>query len=266
MNSLEINGIAVVRSGREILSGVSFDVTTNSTVAVVGPNGSGKSTLLRCMAGLWPVTGGAVTLNQTPLPSMHRTELARAITYVPQETRLDFSFTVRDVVLMGRYAHRGRFERSKRDDVDAADEAMGRADVTHLADRLVTNLSGGERQRVLIARGLATRASILLLDEPTANLDVDHALDILELMRTLAREGHAIVVATHDLNAVYRVADRVALLDSGRLVAIGSPDDVLTPQNLDRAFHVRAETLIGTEGIPVLLFHRLEISSGVHCR
>src|SRR5262245_32597611 len=240
MNSLAIVGVGVARSGREILHDISFAVAPGSTVTVVGPNGSGKSTLLRCMAGLWPVTQGSITFDEKPLRSIHRRDLARAVTYVPQETRLDFSFTVRDVVLMGRYAHRGRFQRSTRNDLEAADEAMVRADVAHLAHRLVTNLSGGERQRVLIARGLGTRASILLLDEPTANLDVDHALDILELMRRLVREGHAIVTATHDLNAVYRVADRVALLDAGRLLAIGVPERVLTPENLDRAFHVRA--------------------------
>jgi iron complex transport system ATP-binding protein len=134
---------------------------------------------------------------------------------------------------------------------------MQRADIAQIADRCVTQLSGGELQRVLIARSLATHAHILLLDEPTANLDVDHGLDVLELCRSLADEGHAVAIATHDLNAVCRFADHVGLIDAGRLIAVGSASDVLTEENLERAFRVRSETVVGTDGTPILLFHRL---------
>ena len=272
MTSLSVTRLEVTRSGRRILRDISLEIGLGSVLAIVGPNGSGKSTLLRCMAGLWPATAEHVALDEKPLHRLSRIQIARLVTYVPQEARLDFAFSVRDIVLMGRYAHRGRFDRETPEDLRAADEALVRADVSHLADRLVTNLSGGERQRVLIARSLATCAPILLLDEPTANLDVDHALDVLELCRALANDGHAIAIATHDLNAVYRVADRVALIDAGRLISVGTPEIVLTPHNLERTFHINAETLIGRDGTPLLLFRRqarentgnVKISSGVH--
>lgn len=257
MNSLATTGLGIERSGRWILRDVSLKLCSGTVLAVIGPNGSGKSTLLRSMAGLWKATAGEVFLDDRAIQNLPRAEIARKITYVPQETRLEFEFTVREIVLMGRYAHRGRFDRETKEDLRAADEALLRADVGHLADRPVTTLSGGERQRVLIARSLATRARILLLDEPTANLDVDHSLDVLALCRSLANDGHAVVIATHDLNAVYRLADQTALLDSGLLISAGEPEAVLTAGNLERTFRVKSETLTGSDGTPQFLFHRL---------
>ncbi len=257
MNMLTTAGLGVERGGRWILRDVSLELEKGTVLALVGPNGSGKSTLLRSMAGLWAASAGKVFCGGRDLRHLRRAEIARQITYVPQETQLNFEFSVREVVLMGRYAHRSRFERETTEDFAAAEEAIERADVAHIADRPVTSLSGGERQRVLIARSLATRAGILLLDEPTANLDVDHGLDVLELSRSLAREGRAVAIATHDLNSVYRYADRVGLIESGRLAATGSPAAVLTPENLERAFRVRSETLLSSEGTAMLLFHRL---------
>src|SRR5262249_9878254 len=198
------------------LDDVSLDIQPGNVLALVGPNGSGKSTLLRCMAGLWRVNKGQVLLAGKDLRDLRRPEVARRVTYVPQETKLEFEFTVKEIVLMGRYAHRGRFDRETDGDRQAAEDAMRRADGAHIADRSVTQLSGGERQRVLIARSLATRAQVLLLDEPTANLDVDHGLDVLELCRSLADEGHAVAIATHDLNAVSRFVNQVGLIDAGR--------------------------------------------------
>ncbi len=249
--------VGVERGGRRILSDVSLELQAGVVLAVVGPNGSGKSTLLRTMAGLWRPNTGHVLCEGHNLQDLPRREIARQITYVPQETELTFDFSVRETVLMGRYAHRGRFERESSGDVQAVAEAMRRADIVHLADRSVTALSGGERQRVLIARSLATQARVLLLDEPTANLDVDHSLDILELCRSLADEGRAVAIAMHDLNAVCRFVDHAALLESGRIVAKGATADVLTTENLERAFHVHSEILLGSDGTPMLLFRRL---------
>jgi iron complex transport system ATP-binding protein len=263
MNSLVASGLGVTRSSRRILRDVTVDISSGSVLAVVGPNGSGKSTLLRCVAGLWPATEGSVTLDDKPLHLYPRIELARFIAYVPQDTHFDFAFTVREVVLMGRYAHRGRFDREAEQDIQAVADALSQTDLTQLGDRVVTALSGGEKRRVLIARALATRAPILLLDEPTANLDVDHTLDILELCRTLARQQYALAIATHDLNSVCQLADRVAMIDQGALVGVGGPEIILTPQNLERAFRVRSETLIGSDGTRLLHFKRLAASSGV---
>jgi iron complex transport system ATP-binding protein len=257
MKSLEAIGAGVRRSGQWILRDASVQISPGAVVAVVGANGSGKSTLLRCMGGLWPATQGRVMLGEEDLRNLARKEIARAITYVPQEPHFAFEFSVREIVRMGRYAHRDRFAYETREDLRIVEEALHRADIAHLADRPVVQLSGGEKQRVLIARSLATRSRILLLDEPTANLDIDHSLDILELCRSVANEGHAIAIATHDLNAAYRIADHVVLLNNGSVLFSGKPQDVLTAEHLKRAFHVTSETLIASDGTPQLLFRRL---------
>jgi iron complex transport system ATP-binding protein len=255
---LSAEGLGLRRANRWILRNFTIDLRQRTVLAVVGPNGSGKSSLLRCMAGLWPATEGRVALEGRDLREISRPQVACAVTFVPQEAKLEFEFTVREIVSMGRYAHRGRFERETSDDRNAVEEALARADVAYLAERPVTHLSGGERQRVLIARSLATRSRILLLDEPTASLDVEHGLDVLELCRSLADEGRTVAIATHDLNGACRFADRVALLDSGRLVGAGSPSAVLTSENLERAFHVHTEAVASGDGSPFLIFHRLK--------
>jgi iron complex transport system ATP-binding protein len=262
MTNLSLVAATVERGGAAILKEISLTLRGGSVLAIAGPNGSGKSTLLRCMAFLWPPAGGHVRLDERDLRHMPRLEIARAITYVPQEIRLDFDFSVREVVGMGRYAHRGRLAAETADDRRCVDEALARADVTHLAERSVTRLSGGERQRVLIARSLATRAPVLLLDEPTANLDVDHSLEVLALCRSLANDGYAVALASHDLNAVFRFADRVALLNYGCLVGEGPPAAVLNGPNLRQVFHVASETLTGGDGTPQLLFRRFSDSKG----
>jgi iron complex transport system ATP-binding protein len=265
---LSAQGLGLRRASRWILQDFTIDLRPGMVLAVVGPNGSGKSSLLRCMAGLWPLTEGRIALEGRDLREISRPEVACAVTFVPQEAKLEFEFTVREIVSMGRYAHRGRFAGETSHDRNAVEEALVRADVAYLAERPVTHLSGGERQRVLIARSLATRSRILLLDEPTASLDVEHGLDILELCRSLANEGRTVAIATHDLNGACRIAERVALLDSGRLVGVGSPSTVLTSENLERAFHVRSEAVASRDGSPLLVFHRFkpQVSNSVSVR
>jgi iron complex transport system ATP-binding protein len=267
-NVLSVQGLGLRRVNRWILRDLTIDLHPGTVLAIVGPNGSGKSSLLRCMAGLWASNEGQVVLEGRDLREISRSQVACAIAFVPQEAKLDFEFTVREIVSMGRYAHRGRFERETVDDRNAVEEALARADVANLADRPVTSLSGGERQRALIARSLATRSRILLLDEPTASLDVEHGLDVLELCRSLANEGRTVAIATHDLNGACRFADRIALLDSGRLVEVGSPSDVLTSENIERAFHVRAEPASTGDRPSFLVFHQLKpkISDSVTMR
>ena len=224
---LQLRGAGVRVENRWLVRGASLVLHAGSLTAFVGPNGSGKTTLLRLLGGLWQPTEGRVLLDDDDLHLIRRRELARRISFVPQDTHLAFAFTVRDVVMMGRHPHLGRFERERDADCRACMEAMERADVAHLARRLVTELSGGERQRVIIARSLATETDAILLDEPTANLDIRHALDILDLCRTLADEGKTIGLAIHDLNLAARCANQVALVCAGRIFAAGAPDVVL---------------------------------------
>lgn len=162
---LELQNAGLEIDGRRIVRGVSLELRGGGLLALIGPNGSGKSTLLRLLGGLWQPSEGAALLDGQSLKALPRRAIARSIAYTPQDWRLDFSFTVREIVMMGRHPHLGRFQPEAEPDRAAAGEAMRRADVLHLAERFVTELSGGERQRVLIARSLATEAPIILLEE-----------------------------------------------------------------------------------------------------
>jgi iron complex transport system ATP-binding protein len=254
---LEARDIAVERGGRKILHSASLRVEPGLFTALIGPNGSGKSTLLKALAGLWPVSSGEVLFADQPLRSLKRREIAKRIAFVPQDTRIDFAFTVGEIVSMGRYPHRGRFAPETSIDRSAVAAALDRCDVAELRARAANTLSGGERQRVLIARSLAAQPEVVLLDEPTASLDIEHAIEILDLCRELAREGHAVALAIHDLNAVARYADVAALIDGGNVVKVGATEEVLSPAAFRQVFGVRAEVLEGVDGSKQYSFHRL---------
>jgi iron complex transport system ATP-binding protein len=255
MSVLEAQSMSIRRGGRLILEEVSLALSSGEVLAVVGPNGSGKSTLLRGLAGIWNVAGGSVTLDGARLTQLSRKAIARKVAFVPQEQRLDFAFTVEEVVAMGRYPHRGRFAMETAQDRAVVERALERCDILHLRRRAVNTLSGGEHQRVLIARSLAVEPDFILLDEPTANLDVEHTLDVLEICRTLARDGHAVALATHDLNSASRYATGVVLLDGGRMVRAGARESVLTPENIEQTFGVFTEVVLAQHGEPVYIFH-----------
>jgi iron complex transport system ATP-binding protein len=257
MRRLEAKNAFVARGGREILRDVSIAVEPRELVVLIGPNGSGKSTMLRALAGLWAVERGSVELDGVSMGELSRNAIARRIAFVPQETRIDFAFTVAEILAMGRYPHRGRFSPETREDRAAVERAVERCDVGHLLGRAIDTLSGGERQRVLIARSLAIEPEIMLLDEPTANLDVEHAIEVLELCRALAESGHAVVLASHDLNMVAQHASRIALLRAGTIVATGTREEVLTAEALEETFRVRAQFVEGPGGRAVYLFYRM---------
>lgn len=253
---LSAGNISVRRGGRTILDRVSLQVAPGEFLSIVGPNGSGKSSLLRALAGIWKLEGGFVRIGGKPLSEFGRRELAQRVAFVPQDTRMDFAFTMEEVVAMGRHPRRGRFERATLEDRRAIESAISSCDIAHLSGRFVTTLSGGERQRVAIARSLAVEPEIILLDEPTASLDVQHGLEILDLCRSLSQAGKSIVLATHDLNAVARYATKVALIESGRIAYSGDCDGILNSNVLDRVFGVRAERLQSVSGHPVYVFDR----------
>lgn len=212
------------------LEPVSLELGPGELVAVVGPNGAGKSTLIHAMAGLLPADG-AVQWNGQPLSRIAFSERGRLLAWVGQEAHFEFAFPVREVVAQGRYAWG--------DDPSGVAEAMAELDLTYLADRPVTRLSGGERHRVGLARALATQAPIQLWDEPVAQLDVRHALEVMRLARRLADGGGTVLVSLHDLRAAYRF-DRVLVLDRGRLVGNGKPHEVLTAALIREVFRVEA--------------------------
>ncbi len=212
------------------LETVSLDLGPGELVAMVGPNGAGKSTLIQALGGLLPASG-TIHWNGQPLSRILMMERGRRLAWVSQETHFEFAFPVREVVAQGRYAWG--------EDLSGVVEAMAELDLAHLADRPVTRLSGGERHRVGLARALATQAPIQLWDEPVAQLDVRHALEVMRLARRLSEAGGTVVVSLHDLRAAYRF-DRVLVLDRGHLVGNGRPHEVLTAPLIREVFRVKA--------------------------
>ncbi len=237
---IRIEDVAVELGGREVLRDVSLPVPTAEFLGLVGPNGAGKTTLLRTVNGLVDPTRGRVEVAGEPVAGRSARDLARRVATVPQETTLGFDFSARDVVAMGRTPHQSRFAGAEEADRDAVERALDRTDTVHLADRPVGKLSGGERQRVLLARALAQETPVLLLDEPTASLDINHQVVTLSLVRELAGEGRTAVAAIHDLDLAARFCDRLALVADGELAAVGTPREVLTADRLERAYGVRA--------------------------
>jgi len=224
-------------------------------VGLIGPNGCGKSTLLRCLSRILPTATGTVQLDGRDLKDWSPRELARQIAFVPQIEGALFEFTVHDLVLMGRHAHLEPWKGETDADYRIVKESLAEADILHLAERKVTELSGGEHRRVLVARALAQRAPLLLLDEPTAHLDVAHRTELMSLLQRQARTGRqGVIAALHDLNEAAEFCDRLVLMFRGRIVADGVPDVVLTSSNLRTAYS--AESQIGSNpitGRPMLL-------------
>jgi iron complex transport system ATP-binding protein len=223
--------------GREpVVRDVSLAVRAGEFLGIIGPNGSGKSTLLRLMSGTLGAWSGQVEVDGQRIERFGRRELGRLIAVVPQETAMSFPFSVTEVVLFGRTPHLGGFAFEGDPDLAAARRAMARTDVTHLAGRAVSELSGGERQRVVLARALAQETSLLLLDEPTAFLDLRHQVEIYDLLRDLQREGMTIVTVLHDLNLAALYCQRLVLLQEGRIAEVGTPENVMTYTTLTRVY------------------------------
>jgi iron complex transport system ATP-binding protein len=234
---LECRALACGYHGCAVLEGVSMAIRSGESVALLGPNGSGKSTLLKTIGKLVPPIRGAVELAGTDVGRLSHPEVARRVAFVPQEESTDFPFLVREIVAMGRIPH-ARGLADTPDDRRIVEEALATADCTILADRPVTELSGGERQRVLIARALAQESPLLLLDEPTSQLDVRHQLEVAALVRRLASMGRTVLSAVHDLNLAAQFAARGVLLHE-RKVALDAPmREVLESDLLDRAYGV----------------------------
>ena len=237
---LSVDELSVDLGRTEIISNVSLTAAAGELVGLVGPNGAGKTTFLRAIQGGLQPTTGTVTVDGHDIAELSARETGRLVATVPQETRLSFSFSVEDAVAMGRNPHIGRFGTADAADRRAVREALADTDLTDLADRPVTELSGGERQRVLLARAFAQATPLLLLDEPTANLDINHAINTLDLVGSVVDEGTAAVAAIHDLNLAARYCDRLALLADGSVVDAGPPEAVLTSEALEAAFDARA--------------------------
>jgi iron complex transport system ATP-binding protein len=226
------------RGSRPIFERLDLRLGKGEIVCLLGPNGCGKTTLLQCIAGLLRLDSGTIRLHGNDIAALSARQIAQQVGFVFQDHRSVFPYTVRDVVAMGRAPHLGWLARPGPRDEEICARALARVDVADFADRPYTQLSGGERQLVLIARTLAQGTSVLLLDEPTAHLDYGNQVTILATMRQLAREGLALLVATHSPDQALAVGDRIAMMRDGKLVAVGEPNRVMTEENLRRLYGV----------------------------
>jgi len=239
--------LVVTRTNTTLLNDVSLEVTTGELVAILGPNGAGKSTLLGALSGDFPLAGGSVAINENNIATMTPKTLARLRAVLPQQIAISFPFTVREIVAMGR----GPWLDGNDD--ERIESAMQRLEVTALQKRTYQTLSVGEQARVSMARVLAQDTPLLLLDEPTAVLDIGQQERFLAIARTLVDEGRGVVAVLHDLNVAMRFATRVVVLHEGRCVASGDPQSVLTPALLSNVYHQNIQVTTTTEGRSVIL-------------
>jgi ABC-type cobalamin/Fe3+-siderophores transport system ATPase subunit len=236
---LKIEGLSVFYGPRRILQAVSLDVQSGQVLALIGPNGAGKSTLVRAVSGIIPVQAGKVQADELDLLALPAMRRARYLAVVPQAASMPPAFTVWETVLLGRTPYLNFLGQISEKDEQIASLALQRVDALDLAERRVGELSGGEQQRVLLARALAQSTPILLLDEPTVHLDLQHQVSLMDTVCSLAHNDNlAVLVALHDLNLAARYADRVALLVKGEVKAAGTPRQVLTPELISEAYHL----------------------------
>ena len=217
---------------------VSFTVAAGETLGLLGPNGCGKTTLFRTILGLLPSQGGRVVVEDSDIATMPRQAIARRIGYVPQAHAGYFPFTVQDIVLMGRTAHLGLFATPTQRDRAVAERMLDALGIAHLAGQTYTQISGGERQLALIARALTQEPRILVMDEPTANLDFGNQVRVLDRIRTLSRQGIAVILSTHDPDQAFLCCERVVLLHQGRMVDCAPPEQAITPASLKQLYGV----------------------------
>lgn len=241
---LKIQNLSVAYGERVILHGIDLEVKSGEIMALIGPNGAGKSTLIRAVSGVIPIQSGSVRTNGDDLRALPPPQRARYVATVPQAVALPAAFTVWEMVLMGRTPYLGFLGHASRADEELARTALARVHALDLVERRVGELSGGEAQRVLLARALCQSTPIILLDEPTAHLDLQYQVSLLELVRGLVRaEKLAVLIALHDLNLAARVAERIALMADGRIAALGTPRQVLTSELISRVYGLPVEVV-----------------------
>jgi len=247
---LHIAGLSVLLAGRQVLADIDIEVKPGEFVVVVGPNGAGKTTLLKAVAGILPVKG-SILIEESPLLRLSLAERARRIAYLPQGHVFHWPLAVEDIVALGRLPRGGGADLSSADG-EAVKKAMVQTGVAEYARRAVTRLSGGERARVALARVLATEAPLILADEPTAALDPRYQLIVLGILQRHARAGGTVIAVLHDLGLAARHADRIIVLDQGRVVADGTPSEVLTKLLLAKTFGIDAE-IVALGDAPVII-------------
>lgn len=255
---LDVAGLTFgYRKNEAVLRDVSFTVEQGRFLCILGPNGSGKTTLFRCLLRSLRPQAGQIRLWGRDLRLYTAKALARLVGYVPQFPESTFAFTVRELVLMGRYAYTGALGLASREDAAVADAMMARTGTTEFAQRCLHELSGGQAQRVMIARALAQEPKLLLLDEPTSHLDMGHQLKIYELLRELAHEsGMTVICVSHDVNLAGQFADELLLMDQGIIAGKGACAAILTKEVLEKMYQVEVEFIAGRDQAVPLVWAR----------
>ena len=235
---LDVNNIHFSVDDKKILDGISARFEPGKIHGIIGPNGSGKSTLLKNICRVWEPQSGSILINGKDYTEIPRKELSTLVTLVPQNTTVGFPISVFDIVSMGRNPHLGRFEGVGQEDREIIERALQQTNIYALKDRNINELSGGEGQLAIIARALATEASLVLLDEPTSGLDVKHTLEIVKILYELKAQGKTALVTIHDLNLARKFCDTISILCRGKLFYSGTPEDAFTEENIKQVFEV----------------------------
>lgn len=243
MNILKVDRLRFSYGEVEVLKGIDLSIERNMVLGIIGANGSGKTTFLKNISGYLTPVSGTVSVLGKNIRDYSINERARYIGYVPQDGVYDFEFTCYDIVMMGRMPYIKRFQSETKQDRDIVKECMKATNTWHFKERSIRHLSGGERQRVYIARALAQRPKILLMDEPVSHLDIRYQIEILSLVRDLASEGLLVIVVLHDINLASEFCDEILIMKEGQMVACGSPAKVLTRDNIMSAFSVDARII-----------------------
>ncbi|MBN2830233.1 MAG: ABC transporter ATP-binding protein [Candidatus Cloacimonetes bacterium] len=234
---LKINGISAGYQTGEILHDISFSASKGEFIALLGPNGAGKSTLLKTIIGFLPPSSGSVSVDGKNVNRWSRRELASRMAFIPQDTFHQFEFTVEELVLMGRYPYLNFLQRYSKDDINVVTEVMTKFQLNELRDRYINELSGGERQRVFLARAIAQDTDILLLDETFSHLDINHQIEMMQLLHIIHKEtGKLIILVSHNINLTANFCDRIILMKSGSIVADGTPVDIITEARIKEAY------------------------------
>lgn len=229
--------------GKKVFEHLSFEAASPEVFCILGPNGTGKSTLLKCLAGMHTSSEGMIMYDDKPIEKFSRREFAGYVAYIPQSRTPSFSFSVLDVVAMGRTAHMGYFSTPTKKDLQIAYDNLEFLNIGHLYRKMYTNLSGGEQQLVMIAAALTQEPDILILDEPTSHLDYGNQYRFLELVRQLSKKGVGVIMSTHFPDHALICADKAAVLNHGSIVAIGTPEQVITKKNMEELYQISVEII-----------------------